>query len=54
MESLRERIEGPFKSALTIFDSITSENEAKRVKLRQEFDQKNQIFEEHLQRLIEQ
>jgi len=52
-ESYRERLEGPFKSAVTILERFMSENEAKRVKFQKEFDQKNQIFEEHLQKLIE-
>ena len=52
-ESYRERLEGPFKSAVTSLETIMSEKEAKKVKFKKEFDQKNQIFGEHLQKLIE-
>jgi len=39
---------------ITSLESMTSENEAKRVKLQDELDKKHQIFEENLEKLSEQ
>jgi len=47
-------LEGLIQSLVTNLESTTSENEAKKVKLQKEFDRKNKIFEEHLQKLNEQ
>lgn len=53
-ESQSERLERLFKSVVTNLASITIENELRRVKLKEQFEQKNKIFEEQLQRLSEQ
>ena len=47
-------MEGVFKNVITSLESTISESEARRVKLLKEFDRKNQILEEHLQKLSEQ
>jgi len=52
-ESLKERLEGLFKSFVTNVESIMNENEAKKVKVHDEFSQKNIIHKDNLQKLSE-